>query len=97
MDSTEQMSGEIFVRIFEREFKKTLTRVDALKEWDALDAAKKENVLNLSLRVDPPLCPNAVLDRCEWDHDDYTLRVENLPAAPPQLGQKSLFDDGAAS
>ncbi len=42
VSTTEQMSGEIFVRIFEREFKKTLTRVDALKEWDALDAAKKD-------------------------------------------------------
>ena len=32
-----------------------------------LDAAKKETVLNLALRVDPPLCPNAVLDRALSD------------------------------
>lgn len=27
--------------------------------------------------------PQAVLTRCEYGHDDYSLRVENLPAAPP--------------
>lgn len=27
--------------------------------------------------------PQAVLNRCEYGHDDYSLRVENLPAAPP--------------
>lgn len=26
--------------------------------------------------------PNHVLGRCEWDHDDYSLKVENLPSAP---------------
>jgi adenine-specific DNA-methyltransferase len=26
--------------------------------------------------------PKQVLSRCEWGHDDYSLRVENLPAAP---------------
>lgn len=26
--------------------------------------------------------PKAVLSRCEWGHDDYSLRVENLPQAP---------------
>jgi adenine-specific DNA-methyltransferase len=26
--------------------------------------------------------PQAVLHRCEYGHDDYSLRVENLPAAP---------------
>ncbi len=25
--------------------------------------------------------PKAVLDKCEWDHDDYSLAVENLPKA----------------
>ncbi|MDP1678651.1 MAG: site-specific DNA-methyltransferase [Candidatus Nitrotoga sp.] len=28
--------------------------------------------------------PKQVLSRCEWGHDDYSLRVENLPKAPPQ-------------
>lgn len=27
--------------------------------------------------------PQAVLSRCEYGHDDYSLQVENLPAAPP--------------
>ena len=35
--------------------------------------------------------PKAVLARCEWDHDDYSLRVENLPKAPPPKGQMDLF------
>ncbi len=26
--------------------------------------------------------PKQVLSRCEWGHDDYSLRVENLPKAP---------------
>jgi adenine-specific DNA-methyltransferase len=36
--------------------------------------------------------PKAVLARCEWGHDDYSLRVENLPKAPATPGQISLFD-----
>ena len=39
--------------------------------------------------------PRAVLSRCEWGHDDYSLRVENLPKAPPQPGQQSLFEEDA--
>lgn len=27
--------------------------------------------------------PQAVLDKCEWDHDDYSLNVSNLPQAAP--------------
>jgi adenine-specific DNA-methyltransferase len=34
--------------------------------------------------------PKHVLHRCEWGHDDYSLRVENLPQAPPQPGQQVL-------
>ena len=37
--------------------------------------------------------PRAVLARCEWGHDDYSLRVENLPQAPPPKGQMGLFDE----
>ncbi len=38
--------------------------------------------------------PKAVLKRCEWGHDDYSLKVENLPKAPPKPGQQDLlFDD----
>lgn len=37
--------------------------------------------------------PKAVLKKCEWGHDDYSLRVENLPEAPPE---KELLRDTAA-
>jgi adenine-specific DNA-methyltransferase len=37
--------------------------------------------------------PSAVLARCEWGHDDYSLRVENLPQAPPAKGQMRLFGE----
>jgi adenine-specific DNA-methyltransferase len=42
--------------------------------------------------------PKQVLSRCEWGHDDYSLKVENLPKAPTplsktdKLGQHLLFD-----
>jgi adenine-specific DNA-methyltransferase len=42
--------------------------------------------------------PQAVLSSCEWGHDDYSLRVENLPRAPEESQapvQPSLFDGGA--
>jgi adenine-specific DNA-methyltransferase len=35
--------------------------------------------------------PKQVLARCEWGHDDYSLKVENLPKAPPPPGQQPLF------
>jgi len=38
--------------------------------------------------------PKQVLNRCEWGHDDYSLKVENLPEAPLKPGQQSLFDKG---
>jgi adenine-specific DNA-methyltransferase len=34
--------------------------------------------------------PKQVLDRCEWGHDDYSLKVENLPKAPVKPGQMEL-------
>jgi adenine-specific DNA-methyltransferase len=38
--------------------------------------------------------PNAVLSKCEWGHDDYSLQVENLPSAPKQKQeQPDLFGD----
>jgi adenine-specific DNA-methyltransferase len=27
--------------------------------------------------------PKAVLKKCEWGHDDYSLEIQNLPDAPP--------------
>jgi adenine-specific DNA-methyltransferase len=35
--------------------------------------------------------PKAVLAKCEWGHDDYSLKVENLPKAPPKPGQIELI------
>jgi adenine-specific DNA-methyltransferase len=34
--------------------------------------------------------PKQVLSRCEWGHDDYSLKVENLPKAPVKPGQMEL-------
>lgn len=28
--------------------------------------------------------PKTVLHKCEWNHDDYSLEINNLPKAPPQ-------------
>lgn len=47
----------------------------------------KEGYPNLTVKK----IPKAVLTRCEWGKDDYSLRVENLPKAPPKEGQQNLF------
>jgi adenine-specific DNA-methyltransferase len=47
---------------------------------------KPERYSNLTIKK----IPQAVLARCEWGHDDYSLQVENLPQAPPQPGQGAL-------
>lgn len=36
-----------------------------------------------------------VLSRCEWGHDDFSLKVENLPKAPPKPGLLELFREDA--
>ena len=36
--------------------------------------------------------PKAVLHKCEWGHDDYSLKVENLPK-PAKKRPTTLFDD----
>ncbi len=48
---------------------------------------KSENFPNLEIKK----IPKAVLAKCEWGHDDYSLRIENLPKAPPPKGQQELF------
>ena len=47
---------------------------------------RKEGYPNLTVKK----IPNAVLTRCEWGKDDYSLKVENLPKAPPEPGQQEL-------
>ncbi|HEX7332065.1 MAG TPA: site-specific DNA-methyltransferase [Pyrinomonadaceae bacterium] len=49
--------------------------------------AKRDHFQNLTIKK----IPRAVLSRCEWGHDDYSLQVENLPKAPPEPGQQELF------
>ena len=48
---------------------------------------RKEGYSNLTVKK----IPKAVLGRCEWGKDDYSLKVENLPKAPPKQGQQELF------
>ncbi len=50
---------------------------------------KSDAFPNLTLKK----IPKAVLSRCEWGKDDYSLRVENLPKAPPKPGQRELGFD----
>ena len=54
---------------------------------------RKEGYGNLTVKK----IPKAVLARCEWGKDDYSLKVENLPKAPPKPGQRSLFVEEAES
>ena len=49
--------------------------------------ARADGFPNLTVRK----IPAHVLTRCEWGKDDYSLRVENLPAAPPPAGQQEIF------
>ena len=53
---------------------------------------RKEGYPNLTVKK----IPKAVLGRCEWGQDDYSLKVENLPKATPRVSQGTLFDDGGA-
>jgi adenine-specific DNA-methyltransferase len=50
---------------------------------------KPDQYPNLTVRK----IPKQVLSRCEWGHDDYSLRVENLPKGPPKKGQQGLFEE----
>ena len=45
----------------------------------AYRAANPDAYPNLTIKK----IPQAVLARCEYGHDDYSLQVQNLPAAPP--------------
>lgn len=48
--------------------------------------ASKQGYPNLTLKK----IPHAVLDRCEWGRDDYSLAVSELPDAEPAQGQQAL-------
>ena len=47
---------------------------------------KPDRFLNLTIKK----IPKAVMARCEWGKDDYSLRVEHLPKAPAPPGQQAL-------
>ncbi len=47
--------------------------------------AKADVFPNLTLKK----IPKAVMRKCEWGHDDYSLEVENLPKAPPALEEQT--------
>jgi adenine-specific DNA-methyltransferase len=33
--------------------------------------------------------PQQILSRCEWGHDDYSLKTENMPQSPPKIEKTS--------
>ena len=47
---------------------------------------KADTYSNLTIKK----IPKTVLTRCEWGHDDYSLKIEKLPQAPPEPGQQGL-------
>jgi adenine-specific DNA-methyltransferase len=49
----------------------------------------KQGYPNLTIKK----IPAAVMDRCEWGKDDYSLSVENLPGPPLREGQQPLFPE----
>lgn len=54
--------------------------------------AGKNEFANLTLEK----IPNAILKRCEWDKDDYSLQVESLTVKEPEPGtQVGLFGEEA--
>jgi adenine-specific DNA-methyltransferase len=67
---------------------------------DEVGADRTLLVLCFAFRGNPDRWPNLtvkkipkqVLSRCEWGHDDYSLKMENLPQAPPKPGQQPLFN-----
>jgi len=53
---------------------------------------KRDAFTNLTLKK----IPNAVLNRCEFGRDDYSLAVAELPVAPVEPGtQATLFGEEA--
>jgi adenine-specific DNA-methyltransferase len=41
--------------------------------------------------------PKAVLKKCEWGHDDYSLEIKNLPAAPPREQSANAASDASGA
>ena len=76
----------------------TLTREQLAKLSEEVGEKRSLLICCGAFRVKPDAFPNltlkkipkAVLSRCEWGKDDYSLQVENLPKAPPKAGQQEL-------
>ena len=68
---------------------------------DEVGAERSLLVLCFSFRGNPERWPHLtlkkipkqVLARCEWGHDDYSLKMENLPQSSPEPGQPPLFNE----
>ncbi|MGH9426007.1 MAG: site-specific DNA-methyltransferase [Terriglobia bacterium] len=54
---------------------------------------KPDRYSNLTIKK----IPKTVLTRCEWGHDDYSLKIENLPKAPIPAGQMELLGEKSTS
>ncbi|MXZ49822.1 MAG: site-specific DNA-methyltransferase [Rhodobacteraceae bacterium] len=52
-------------------------------------SSKAEDYLNLTLKK----IPHSVLQKCEWGKDDYSLNVQNLPAAMEEAKVTNLFGE----
>ena len=57
-------------------------------QYAVRDKSWRPGQLNPNLTVKK--IPRQMLSRCEWCHDDCSLRVENLPQKPPEPGQQVL-------
>jgi len=54
--------------------------------------SRKEGYSNLTVKK----IPKAVLGRCEWGKDDYSLKIGNLPKAPLKVRQETIINNGGA-
>jgi adenine-specific DNA-methyltransferase len=57
----------------------TLTHEQLAQISDEVGDSRSLLICCAAFRAKPP---RAVLSRCEWGHDDYSLKIANLPAAP---------------
>lgn len=49
--------------------------------------SKKDSYENLTIKK----IPKAILKKCEWNHDDYSLEIKNLPMADPTSAPQENF------
>jgi adenine-specific DNA-methyltransferase len=79
----------------------TLTREQLQKLSDELGETRSLLVMCGAFRVKnlddfPNLnvkkIPKAVLNRCEWGHDDYSLEIKNLPMKGPEENRQNAKD-----